>query len=681
MAAVSEVPVDDMLEEPGGRRADGEPLLARLSAAGTAALRRVFNPTVRAQVALLVRRTVHPVTLGRATACVFRGLGRVGMAWWAWIKVDDKPWLVGEGSSKADHLIHERYAQMRRFISTTFATSGVATWAVVYVVYGRAGVALLAAATALALGLLGRPVAKPVLVEKEALPHVPVLDGDTVRQIVASATAGIRADAWTSIRVLGPGVTWDSDQVWWSVDLEMPGVVPGRAVVAARDGILSGLAVGTSQLLIKVDPTNEAVVTLSGTRTDPWSKPSRQTPMMKDEIRSVWDAVPVATDAQGREVLVNLLFTGWLIGAIPRMGKTNLGRLLALAVALDPTADLAVFDFKGAADWRMFRQMAVRFGLGRSPATLAALHAYLLEVQQEVNRRTEIIGDLDLDRCPEGQVTRALAEDEELGMRPLFIFIDEAHRAFQDPTWGEKITNLVEDIAKNAPFVGVVLVVMTQKPDSKAVPTRVRDVLGTRAAGKVMTRQSSEAILGTEAYGEGYNAAALPKKPGVFMLYGAEDFGGVFEALEVRVDRGDVAQVAMVAQRATAAREKVDRLPTVTGGDDTPEDDPVPALLVCAQMIQGDREFVPSEELLARMNEQPEYENAQWNPTTLGRALRTLGYPSYPESSLRGRRAFDFKAEPVFAQPARATGTDGGVIVLGRKGAGQRPRRRPPTTG
>jgi S-DNA-T family DNA segregation ATPase FtsK/SpoIIIE len=344
-------------------------------------------------------------------------------------------------------------------------------------------------------------------------------------------------------------------------------------------------------------------------------------------------------------------------------------------VALDPSADMAVFDFKGAADWRMFRKLAVRFALGRRPATLSALHDYLVEVQHEVNRRTEIIGDLDFDRCPEGQITRSLAEDEELGMRPLFIFIDEAHRAFQDPTWGQKITDLVEDIAKNAPFVGVVLVVMTQKPDSKAVPTRVRDVLGTRAAGKCMTRQSSEAILGTEAYSEGYNAAALPKRKGIFMLYGAEDSSGIFDASTVRVDLCDVAHASMVAERATAAREKVDRLPTATGGDETPADDPVPTLLVCAQQIQGEREWVASEEVLAQMNEQPEYAGSPWNATNLGRALRRLGYPSYSESALRGRRAFNFRAEPYFPEREKATGTDG-VIVLGgrRTPAPRRPR-------
>ena len=640
-----------------------------------------LDPSTRAQVWLYVRRVTHPRTFARATGCVFRGLGRAGVRWWFWLKVADKPWLVGEGSSKHDHVIHEKYCQMRRTISATLAGMTAVSWLAVYLVWGRTGIGLLLLATAVGFGLIGRPVASTVLVEKELVPHTPVLDADTIRQVVAGATQGMKPEAWKEIRVLGPGVTWDSDEVWWSVTLEMPGVVPGSAVVAGRPGIMSGLAVGTSQLLLHVDPENEAVVTIAGTRTNPWGKPSRQTPMMKDEVRSVWDAVPVATDARGREVLVNLLFTGWLIGAIPRMGKTNLGRLLALAVALDPSADIAVFDFKGAADWRMFEKMAVRFAKGRAPATFAALYDYLLEVQREVDRRTEIIGDLDIERCPEGQITRALAEDEEFGMRPLFVFIDEAHRAFQHSTWGQKITDLVEDIAKNAPFVGVVLVIMTQKPDSKAVPTRVRDVLGTRSAGKCMTRQSSEAILGTEAYSEGYNAASLPKKAGVFMLYGAEDFAGIFEALTVRVDRCDIAQATMVAQRATAAREKQRRLPTPTGGDATPGDDPVPSLIVCSRQVQGDREWISSEELLRLLNEQPEYGDRPWNHTSLGRTLRHLGYPSFPENTkLRGRRAFDFRGEPVFPEKEKAdlrgTGTDG-VIVLNRPTkSAPRPRRR-----
>ena len=61
---------------------------------------------------------------------------------------------------------------------------------------------------------------------------------------------------------------------------------------------------------------------------------------------------PVAfgTDQRGRWVEITLMYIAGVIGAIPRMGKTFLLRLLLLIAALDPRAELHTYDLKGTGD-------------------------------------------------------------------------------------------------------------------------------------------------------------------------------------------------------------------------------------------------------------------------------------------------------------------------------------------
>ena len=73
-------------------------------------------------------------------------------------------------------------------------------------------------------------------------------------------------------------------------------------------------------------------------------------PLAKRGTVDLFKPVPFGTDQRGRPVTVTLMFTSVIIGAIPRMGKTFLLRLLALIAALDPRAELHLYDFKGTGD-------------------------------------------------------------------------------------------------------------------------------------------------------------------------------------------------------------------------------------------------------------------------------------------------------------------------------------------
>lgn len=599
------------------------------------------SPTIPPIVTLTARRVVHYKTAGRALAAVGRGSGRFFIWYHKWITAADKEHLIAAGSSAANKAAHDHWCHLRQRTAAIVSLLALFVVAFGYVAAGPIAPTMALLMLMAGLGRWGRVV--PVMQAVDAVPHKVVIRDETIKRVIASAVQGIKPEEWEGVRVLGQGVTWDVDHVWWSCRVELPGTIHAEAVKAALPKLMSGLGVGPSQLIVTADPTNNGVVTITGTDTDPWLKPSAETPMAELEATSVWDPIPIATTLDdGRRILVSLVFTGWLIGAIPRMGKTNYQRLLALWCALDPMCDLIVFDLKGGADWRMFDEIAIAFGLGHTDATIVALMDRLVKVQAEIDRRAEVLGNLPIEQCPEGQLTRALATDPEMDLNPIVIFIDEVQWALAHHTYGRRIVALLENIVKGGQYVGVWLVLATQRPDRLSVPTQIRDVLGTRSAGPCMTRQSSETILGTQAYSEGFNAAALPRRAGSFIVYGADDTAGLMDAVTVKVDRGDIALVTAVARRSVGCREKLGRLPRQRTKVE-------PAIVRLARQIQGERAFVPAAELLATLNDLPEYEETPFNKNTLGNALRRAGYQSFqmkkdvPEE-LRNRMGYNLQS-------------------------------------
>lgn len=73
-------------------------------------------------------------------------------------------------------------------------------------------------------------------------------------------------------------------------------------------------------------------------------------PLAKSGNVDLFKPVHWGTDQRGRWVGVTLMFIAGIIGAIPRMGKTFLLRLLLLIAALDVRAELHTYDLKGTGD-------------------------------------------------------------------------------------------------------------------------------------------------------------------------------------------------------------------------------------------------------------------------------------------------------------------------------------------
>ena len=115
------------------------------------------------------------------------------------------------------------------------------------------------------------------------------------------------------------------------------------------------------------------------------------------------------------------MFVSVIIGAIPRMGKTFLLRLLALIAALDVRAELHLYDFKGTGDLSPLEPVAYRYRAGDDDEDLAYALADFRALREELRRRTKVIRGLPRDICPENKVTPELASNKSLRLHPVVV--------------------------------------------------------------------------------------------------------------------------------------------------------------------------------------------------------------------------------------------------------------------
>jgi S-DNA-T family DNA segregation ATPase FtsK/SpoIIIE len=320
-----------------------------------------------------------------------------------------------------------------------------------------------------------------------------------------------------------------------------------------------------------------------------------------------------------------LMFTSLLVGAIPRMGKTFAARLPALACALDPIVELHIYDGKGGQDWRAFERIAHRAGFGVRAETVAGLVDDLRALVQDMNRRYDTMATLPVDLCPESKITREIAGKRSLKLWPILVVVDEIQRYTQHPEHGDDIVELLTELCKVGPSVGIMILLATQKPDAKAVPTDLRDNIGTRFALKTMTWQSSEAVLGAGSYPAGYDSSRFQRAhKGVGILLGADDSGSVEEAVTVRTYLAAAADIETVIGRAYTLREAAGTLTGHAIGQA-----PVIAASAADTLLDDILTVVPPSEakvwgetVVVRLAELRPDVYTGWEPTQLAAALK-----------------------------------------------------------
>jgi S-DNA-T family DNA segregation ATPase FtsK/SpoIIIE len=343
-------------------------------------------------------------------------------------------------------------------------------------------------------------------------------------------------------------------------------------VVKAKGAIASGLDVSVNQVFITKDPSSHRRHVLFVADRDPLAIGAGRSPLLDGKPRDIWQPAPFGLDERGRKVGLAMMWISVLIGAQPRKGKTFAARLLALYAALDPYTVLLLADGKMSADWDKFRLIAHRFVCGVVPNSrdndpITHLLDMLREIKKHIEQVNDFLAGLPTSECPEGKLTRELSRKYEQ-LRVWVLVMEEFQTYYEtdDQDVNKEIAALLSFIMAVGPSAGVVILSSSQKPsgvgagDVGRLFNRYRDNHAVRFALKCGNRVVSEAVLGGDAYAEGYDASALPsgkQYAGVGILYGHSD-----DTATVRTYLADHEDAEKIL---TAARRHREAVGTLTG--------------------------------------------------------------------------------------------------------------------
>jgi len=232
-------------------------------------------------------------------------------------------------------------------------------------------------------------------------------------------------------------------------------------------------------------------------------------PLLHKGTVDVYDGVPWGVTIRGEAITAPLIGTNWLFGALAGQGKTATMRLLALGVALDPSTEIRIVNFKPSGDWNAFHPRASVLLVGMGTEVIPACTDQLEWLVTDMQRRAET-----LERHAPGanKVPQHLAARKDLGLHPLFLFIDEVHILFGDEQVGGKTgraTLAMKALLNMARAFNTHLLIATQRPDDRTLPAEVRDRYGMRACLHVGNEATNDMILGKPAFADGGRATDL----------------------------------------------------------------------------------------------------------------------------------------------------------------------------
>jgi hypothetical protein len=388
---------------------------------------------------------------------------------------------------------------------------------------------------------------------------------------------------------------------------------------------------------------------------DPLAVAAGKTDLLDGKPRSIWRPVRFGKDERGNLVELALMWVSILVGAQPRKGKTFSARLMALHAALDPYVKLVVVDGKNSPDWMKFRLVAHRIIFGthpnpNDPDPVGNLVAVLDEILAHIERVNQILATLPVTVCPEGKLTEELARDPRYpDLRVLVLVMEEFQVYFEteDQAVNKEIAAKLSRIQAVGPSAGVVIVSSSQKPsgvgagDVGRLFNRYRDNHAVRFALKCGNRTVSDAVLGGDAYAEGYDASSLPvgkEYLGLGLLYGQSDHTPTTRTF--LADHGDAEKILIAAR---AHRERCGTLSGQAAGEEVQRE--VRDVLADALAVFNGSSKLPWQILAGRLVEHAPEHYGDITADAISAQLRALGVPSvnvkWDAQVLKGAKADD----------------------------------------
>ena len=504
------------------------------------------------------------------------GVVRLEVAFHAWAFATEQAYLRGQtieaGDIRTYLQMHKEGKQTRLFRVPTMIAAHLLVLVlavvvtvklpVLWVPVGLAAVPFLAAA--------GRPDEKPI-VESATVPtsyEMLTLAG-VIRALaglgISELNKALNADPENAVVPIGPIAR---DGAGWLSMTDLPHGVTAGQVSEKRENLASGLRRPLGcvwpETLHKRHP---GALGLYVSDEDMTTAPMPPWPLARRGAADMFKPVPFAVDPRGRVVTVTLMFASIIIGSLPRMGKTFLLRLLLLICALDVRSELHVFDLKGTGDLSPLRPVAHRYRAGDDPEDVEYIIEDFRALRTEMRRRTKVIRQLGEERpdlCPANKITPELAADKRLGLHPIVIAADECQVIFEHPAYKDEFELIATDLVKRGPALGILIILATQRPDAKSIPTGISANAVLRFCLKVMGQTENDMVLGTSQYKAGIRATMFS-----FDDKGLMYFAGEGKAPQiVRAQGFDLIASKPIVARARALREHAGRITGYALGQD-----------------------------------------------------------------------------------------------------------------
>jgi S-DNA-T family DNA segregation ATPase FtsK/SpoIIIE len=412
--------------------------------------------------------------------------------------------------------------------------------------------------------VLGAPADRPLLDTAVVTPRVARLTSEVVvRALGVLGLAGITQALARNPRAISFPAPITRDGPGWRADVDLPPGVTAAEVIDRRDKLASGLGrplgciwpegnheISPGRLVLWVGDQD-----MAATRQPAW-------PLLRAGTVDLFQPFPFGTDPRGRTVAMELAYSNLLIGSLPGAGKTFSLRVPLLAAALDPRAELWTVELKGTGDLEAIGQVSARYASGGDDDVVEQALIALRDLREQCTRRAATIKQLPKHLCPENKVTPQLAGNKHLGLNPLVVAIDECQELFTHPDFGREAGELAERVIKLGRALGIMLLLATQRPDARSLPTGVSANIGTRFCLRVMGQLENDMILGTSAYKNGVRATMFTARDkGVGYLVGGPD------PQITRVFYVDNPATERIIARARAARQQAGTLTGHAAGE------------------------------------------------------------------------------------------------------------------
>ncbi len=565
------------------------------------------------------------------------GLARTLGGWRRWL-------FDAEGEplrrATADHADAETYLKLARQRDRRVRWRALLTCVLLLALAAGAVMAVLApewarlpvlAALVALLGKAGQPADRPLIRRAVVVPKAPKLTSDMV--IAALGSLGITAinqalakkpDAsdWFPSPITRDGAHG------YRADIDLPLGVTAGDVIERRDRLGSGLRralgcvwpegvpkVHPGRLLLYVGDEDMATA-----KQPPW-------PLGKSGSTDLFRPFPFGTDQRCRPTTITLMFASTVVGSIPRMGKSFAVRLLALAAALDPLAELHLYDLKGTGDLRPLEPVAYRYRRGDDDhkGDIEYGLAGMRLLREELRRRADVIGNLPSSVCPENKVTPELARNKALRLHPILLVVDECQCWFEHPAYGPEFKEIGADLVKRGPAVGIIAIFATQRPDDGSLPAKIRDNAMLRFCLKVTDAKANNMVLCSGAYGSGIQATMFTRSDrGIGYLVGESD-----DPVILRTYKVDQVAAERIVARARALREHAGTLAGHAIGQapaETSSAATTTALLTdILTAVGADQDKIAFEPLTARLAQAWPDRYGELTKDQLSASLRALG--------------------------------------------------------